>query len=52
MIYETLKHLTGSNVSILKLHIEIVHLIGYNKIVYRIICGIDNSIDFEENVLF
>jgi len=25
------------NVSILKLHIEIVHVIGYNKVVYKIV---------------
>jgi hypothetical protein len=31
------------NVLIIKLHIDIVHLVGYNKIVYQVMQGIDNN---------
>jgi len=33
------------NVLVVKLHIDMEHLVGYNKIVYKIMCEINNNIN-------
>jgi hypothetical protein len=34
------------NVSVVKLHIYSVRLVGYNKIIYKIMCQINDNINF------